>query len=118
MPFAFTTGSEGVRIRGELEAVFAQRTFAEWTALFEHVDCCVTPVLRFEESLENEQLLARGMLVEVDGVRQFAPPFKISELPFAVRLPAPAAGEHSEEILREAGFSADEITKLRALKVI
>jgi len=118
VPFAFATGSEGLRIRAELEAVFAQRTFAEWTALFEHVDCCVTPVLRFEESLENEQLLARGMLVEVDGVRQFAPPFKISELPFAVRLPAPAAGEHSEEILREAGFGADEITRLRALKVI
>ncbi len=58
------------------------------------------------------------MLVEVDGVRQFAPPFKISELPFEVRLPAPVAGEHSEAILREAGFSADEINRLRTLKVI
>jgi alpha-methylacyl-CoA racemase len=30
--------------------------FAEWSELFERVDCCVTPVLRFEESLQNEQL--------------------------------------------------------------
>jgi alpha-methylacyl-CoA racemase len=64
--------------------------------LFERVDCCVTPVLRFEESIENEQLQARGMIVEVAGVKQFAPPFKISELPFEARLPPPAAGEHSE----------------------
>ena len=116
--FAFATGAEGQRIRRELEAAFAQRTFAEWTALFDRVDCCVTPVLRFEESLENEQLLARGMIVEVDGVRQFAPPFKISDLPFEARLPPPAAGEHSEEILRQSGFSVDEIGHLRAQKVI
>ena len=117
-PFAFATGAEGQRIRHELEAAFAKRSFAEWTALFERVDCCVTPVLRFEESLQNEQLRARGMIVEVAGVRQFAPPFKISELPFETRLPPPEAGEHSEEILRESGFSADEIADLRAQKVI
>jgi crotonobetainyl-CoA:carnitine CoA-transferase CaiB-like acyl-CoA transferase len=38
--------------------------------------------------------------------------------PFAARLPPPAAGEHSDEILGEAGFSADEIAALRAQKVI
>ncbi len=117
-PYAFATGAEGQRIRHELEAAFAKRSFAEWTALFERVDCCVTPVLRFEESLQNEQLQARGMIVEVAGVKQFAPPFKISELPFEARLPPPEAGEHSEEILHESGFSADEIADLRAQKVI
>ena len=117
-PFAFATGAEGLRIRRELEVAFAQRSFADWTAVFERVDCCVTPVLRLEESLENEQLQARGMIVEVAGVKQFAPPFKISEAPFAVRLPPPAAGQHSDEVLREAGFSADEIARLRAQKVI
>ena len=117
-PFAFATGSEGRRIRGELEAAFARRSFAEWSELFERVDCCVTPVLRFEESLQNEQLVARGMIVEVAGVAQFAPPFKISELPFEARRPPPDAGEHSEEILREGGFSGEEIAALRTQKVI
>ncbi len=64
-PFAFATGADGQRIRHELEVAFAQRTFAEWSALFANVDCCVTPVLRFEESIANEHLVARGMLVEV-----------------------------------------------------
>ena len=117
-PFAFATGSEGQRIRGELEAAFASRSLAEWSTLFERVDCCVTPILRFEESMENEHLQARGMLVDVNGVRQFAPPFKLSELPFAVRLPPPDAGEHSEEILLANGFSSDEISGLRTLEVI
>jgi alpha-methylacyl-CoA racemase len=117
-PFAFATGAEGLRIRGELAAAFAERSFADWTAVFERVDCCVSPVLRFEESLENEQLRARAMIVEVAGVKQFAPPFKISELPFETRLPPPAAGEHSEEILLEAGFSTEEIARLRTQKVI
>ncbi|MBN8451637.1 CaiB/BaiF CoA-transferase family protein [Accumulibacter sp.] len=117
-PFAFATGAEGRRIRGELETAFASRSLAEWSELFERVDCCVTPVLRFEESMENEHLQARGMLVEVNGVRQFAPPFKISELPFSARLPPPEAGEHSDEVLRASGFSADEIAALRAQKVI
>ncbi|MCM8612589.1 CaiB/BaiF CoA-transferase family protein [Accumulibacter sp.] len=117
-PFAFASGSEGQRVRLELEAAFASRSLAEWSTVFDRVDCCVTPVLRFEESMENEHLQARGMLVDVDGVRQFAPPFKLSELPFAVRLPAPEAGEHSDEILLANGFSNDEIAGLRAQKVI
>jgi crotonobetainyl-CoA:carnitine CoA-transferase CaiB-like acyl-CoA transferase len=37
-------------LRAELAAVFASRTLAEWTALFEHVDACVTPVLRLDEA--------------------------------------------------------------------
>ena len=117
-PCAFATGAEGQRIRGELEAIFRQRSLAEWTAVFDRVDCCVAPVLRFEESLENEQLRAREMIVEVGGVKQFAPPFKIRDLPFEARLPPPAAGEHSEEILREGGFSGEEIAALRTQKVI
>ena len=117
-PCAFATGAEGRRIRGELEALFVRRSFAEWTAIFERVDCCVAPVLRFEESLDNAQLRAREMIVEVAGVKQFAPPFKISEHPFEARHAAPAAGEHSEEILREAAFGADEIARLRTQKVI
>ena len=117
-PFAFATGAEGQRIRRELEATFARKNFAEWTAMFEGVDCCVTPVLRFEESLQNEQLRAREMIVEVAGVRQFAPPFKLSELNFAARLPPPEAGEHSEEVLHESGFTVDEINGLRAGKTI
>ncbi|WP_300328295.1 CaiB/BaiF CoA-transferase family protein [Accumulibacter sp.] len=116
--FAFATGSEGQRVRDELAQIFAARSFAEWSEVFARVDCCVSPVLRFEESLANEQLLARGMIVEVDGVKQFAPPYKISEFSFAARRTAPAAGEHSTEILHELGCELDEIARLRATGAI
>jgi crotonobetainyl-CoA:carnitine CoA-transferase CaiB-like acyl-CoA transferase len=37
-------------LRAEVAAVFAQRTLAEWTAKFDDVDACVTPVLRLDEA--------------------------------------------------------------------
>lgn len=116
--FGFVTGREGARVRGELQAVFSQRTFADWQNVFDNADCCVTPVLRMEESLDNEQLVARGMVVEVDGLKQFAPPFRLSDLRFEARHSPPEQGADSEAILREAGFDAEEIDRLRIEKVI
>jgi len=67
-------------------------------------------VLSLDESLADAQVRARDMIVSgADGIRQYAPPFRLSGHTFAVARPAPAQGEHSAEILREAGFSAEEI---------
>jgi crotonobetainyl-CoA:carnitine CoA-transferase CaiB-like acyl-CoA transferase len=52
------------------------------------------------------------------GALQFAPPLKMSEFDFAVERPAPDAGQHSDDILREAGYTAVEIGELRATGVI
>ncbi len=117
-PFAFAYGEEGERIRGELRHAFAQKSFAEWSAIFERADCCVSPVLRPEESLHNEQVVARGLVIEAHGVKQLAPPFKIGEHPFRVHRPAPRQGEHSREILREAGLNDAEIDRLQESKVV
>lgn len=117
-PYGQATGTDGERVRRELQHLFAKRTLAEWMQLFENVDCCVTPILRLDESLGNEQIVARGMMVDVGGVRQFAPPFKLSEFEFDAPRPAPRTGADSESILCEAGFSADEIARLRAQRVI
>lgn len=117
-PLHLAGGEAGQRARRELEGVFAGRTRAEWVTLFDAVDCCVTPVLSLEESLANEQLLARGMVQEVGGVRQFAPPFGLAPgAPPAAR-PAPACGQHSGEILAAAGYSPAEIEAMRTRGVI
>ncbi|HPP48020.1 MAG TPA: CaiB/BaiF CoA-transferase family protein [Accumulibacter sp.] len=116
--FAFAYGEEGERIRRELQRVFARKSFAEWTAIFEHADCCVSPVLRLEESMRNEQIVARKLVVESNGVKQLAPPFKIGDHRFAVRRPAPRQGEHSREILRELGLIDAEIDDLQQRKVV
>ena len=73
----------------------------------------MTPVLSLDETLADPQIRARGMIVAAaDGTRQYAPPFRLSGHMFAIARAAPAQGEHSAEILREAGFSADEIDAL------
>ena len=113
VPLQFATGAEGERTRGMLEAIFASATLAQWRERLERVDCCVTPVLTFEEALADAQFAARGMtLRRPDGTRQYAPPFKLSPPSFAVVRDAPRHGEHTDEVLREAGFDAGAIDAL------
>ena len=98
----------------EMAALFATRPRAAWDALFVAVDCCVTPVLKPEEALLDVQAEARGMSFVADGVRQFAPPLRMSEMPFDTVRCAPRQGEHSAEILAAAGCSSAEIAAWQA----
>lgn len=116
-PAHLATGDAGARARAEIASIFGACSLAHWVAVFDTVDCCVTPVLRLEESLHDPQMLARGMVVEVDGVRQFAPPVRLSgHTPdFS---PAPAAGRDSDTVLAELGLSDADIANLRENGVI
>ena len=72
---------------------------------------------------ENEQVQHLQMAVPVKHpalgeVRVQAPPVTLSRTPASVRLHSPDPGEHTDEILGELGFSADEIKTLRADKVV
>jgi crotonobetainyl-CoA:carnitine CoA-transferase CaiB-like acyl-CoA transferase len=104
-------------LKQEMAALFLTRTRDEWVADFAPVDCCVTPVLNPAEALENEQIVARNMVIEAGGLKQFSPPLKLSDFPFAIEQIAPRAGEHTAEILRQAGFANNEIEALAASKV-
>jgi crotonobetainyl-CoA:carnitine CoA-transferase CaiB-like acyl-CoA transferase len=113
VPLQFATGVEGERVRGALEAIFATATLAQWRERLEHLDCCVTPVLTFEEALTDPQFAARGMTLRAaDGARQYAPPFTLSPSSFALVREAPRQGEHTDEVLREAGFDIRAIDAL------
>ena len=112
-------GAEGARVRAELAAIFRSRSQREWVAVFDAVDCCVTPVLRLEESLEDAQLRARGMVVDVGGVRQFGPAVRMTSMPVSAARPAPpTAGADSAQILGGLGIDAGELERLRAAGVI
>ncbi len=117
-PFHLSFGTKGEQAKRELAAVFASRPQSHWVGVFDKVDCCVTPVLHIGEALDNEQLQSRGMVVEADGLPQLAPPYKLSDYEFAIERGAPAPGQHSDEILREAGYADTDIDSLRAQGII
>jgi alpha-methylacyl-CoA racemase len=111
-------GEKARAAKERLAAIFATRTRDEWAETFASADCCVTPVLEMHEALANEQLRARGMVVERDGLAHFAPPMKLSGMSFDPGRPAPAPGEHTGEILREAGYGGAEIEAMKKGGVI
>lgn len=104
-------------LKDEMACLFATQSRDAWAATFAAVDCCVTPVLNPQEALVNEQIQARKMVVEDAGLSQFAPPLKLSGLSFSVEQTAPKAGEHSTQILRQAGYSESEISALASAKI-
>ena len=111
-------GGQAAPVKERLAAIFATRTQGEWTRVFDAADCCVTPILAIDESLADAQLRARGMIAGANGAVQFALPLKFSEFDFSIERAAPGSGEHTAEILREAGYGDAEIEALAKNAVI
>ncbi len=111
----------GSAAHAEVEAVFVERTRDEWQRFASENDCCLEPVLDIDEALDSELVRAREMVVEIDQpgaqapVRLLGVPIKMSRTPGDPRrLPGPALGEHTSEVLAESGFSEEEIAALEA----
>lgn len=105
--------------RSETIALFA-RSFAtrdrdDWVAALSEAECCVEPVLDVKEALAEAQ--AQGVLVAQPSgdatLHVVGAPFGLHDTPTELRRPAPKAGEHTDEVLREAGYAADVIARLR-----
>jgi crotonobetainyl-CoA:carnitine CoA-transferase CaiB-like acyl-CoA transferase len=98
---------------------FKQKTRDEWFAELKQREICATPVYGLDEALADPHAQARGMIAELEDpkygtLRQIGVAPKFSETPGRVRKPAPQPGEHTEEVLLEAGYSAEEIARLTA----
>ena len=100
-------------LRARLTEVFKQKTRDEWCRIMEGSDVCFAPVLSLTEAPAHPHNRARGTFVEVDGVPQPGPAPRFSRTPGAIGRPPAAPGQHTEEALRDWGFSADELTDLR-----
>jgi crotonobetainyl-CoA:carnitine CoA-transferase CaiB-like acyl-CoA transferase len=118
LPLGLAEGAEGADARAELAKVFRTRTQAEWVGVFGEVDCCVSPVLRPEESLEDPHLRARATVVAGHDGLEVGSPLRMEGRPRRAAEPAPTRGADSEALLREAGYAPGEIASLREKGVI
>jgi alpha-methylacyl-CoA racemase len=117
-PQHFVFGERAAPVKARLAEIFASQTQTHWTEKLARLDACVSPALTIAEALANEQFRARGMVVEEDGAPRLGLPVRFSEFEFAIERSAPRPGEHSDEVLREAGYSAEEIESLRSREII
>jgi crotonobetainyl-CoA:carnitine CoA-transferase CaiB-like acyl-CoA transferase len=98
---------------------FRTRPSGEWLKRLDAAGVPAGPVLDVPQMLQNEQVQARQMVVEteharVGRVKSLGSPVKFSRTPTNVRRPAPIYGQHTREVLREHGFTEDEIVRLIA----
>jgi len=98
--------------RAMLGERFMQKTRAQWCALFDGTDACVAPVLSLAEAPGSAQAVARGTFIELDGVVQPAPPFRMSGTPCDMPAVPPMPGADTLDVLAAQGFSEDDIGQL------
>jgi crotonobetainyl-CoA:carnitine CoA-transferase CaiB-like acyl-CoA transferase len=101
-----------------IEEETVKRPLAFWLDELERAGVPCGPILNYKEALETPQAIAREMTVDVDHptlgrLRTLGTPIKMSKTPLNPRRRAPMLGEHTDDVLAEAGYSADEIEQLR-----
>ena len=107
----------------KMQEYIGQRTTAEWLERLDAADVPCAPILRRSEIVNNEQVVARGIITELDQpgvgrVRQPKPAAQFAVNQSAIKGPAPRIGEHSREVLLELGYSDAEIEKMIAEKAV
>jgi crotonobetainyl-CoA:carnitine CoA-transferase CaiB-like acyl-CoA transferase len=100
------------------DAAFAQRPAAEWVRVLNEQGVFAAPVQAYSDLPDDPQVQANSYLVEVpneDGppVRMVPTPVGLSRTPVRLRALAPELGQHTDDVLREAGYSPEEIESLR-----
>jgi len=123
----FVRNADRVRHRGVLVPllveVMKQRPRARWLGALEAAKVPCGPINDLGEVFADPQVCARGMTVELphplaDKVRLVASPMKLSATPVQYRRPPPLLGEHTDEVLIEAGLSVEELTLLRTAGIV
>ena len=117
VPYAWDE-SKRPEIFDHLANVFKTKPRDEWVEILRQTDTCVAPVYLFDEVDRDPHLIHRKMIVEVehpeDGkIKQTGISVKLSDTPGQIRRLAPRACEHTDEVLKEIGYSTDEIEHLR-----
>ncbi len=100
----------------ELETYFKQRNTDDWVNLLNQAGIPAGPILNIPQMHKDPQALAREMIVDVEHpragtVRTLGAPVKFHGTPGSINCAAPLLGQHSREVLAEAGFAAESIER-------
>lgn len=101
-----------------LDAIFATKTTAEWTAIMESAGVPAGPIYLMSDLFADPQIRHRNMVVEVDHpkagrIKQTGVPVKLRATPGGVDAAPPLLGQHTQAILRDLGFDAEEIAAMK-----
>jgi len=123
----FVTNAKRVENRKELIAILSKiietKTGAEWLKLLEDAGIPAGPIYTLDKLFSDPQVLHRKMMVELTHpkagkIKVTGVPVKLSEAPGKITAPPPLLGQHNKEVLKDLGYSAEEIEKLIADKVV
>jgi glutaryl-CoA transferase len=111
------------RILRGLAQIFPERTTAEWLAVLEQADVPCGPVHSYETLFSDPEIVANETftiyeLAGVGQVRNANPGARFSETPMKIWRQPPRLGEDTEEVLREAGLSREQLRELREERII
>jgi formyl-CoA transferase len=104
-------------------AEMVKRPMAEWVDLFEKADSMCAPVQSLEEACRDPQIVHNEMIVEMDHprggkIKALGNPLKMHGTPWKLRSGPPELGAHTDEVLGELGYAAEQIAELRKKKVV
>jgi crotonobetainyl-CoA:carnitine CoA-transferase CaiB-like acyl-CoA transferase len=121
--FAGLADSAAQQAKKEVQEVLRHKTRDEWCAFFKDKNVCVGPVYTVAETLQDPQVVARDMVVDIEDsrygtVRQVGVAIKLSRTPGSIRHVGPTVGEHTETVLETLGYSAAERAQLRQVGTV
>ena len=123
----FRTNPDRVKNRDELipilEGVFSRRPRDHWVELFEKAGVPAAPVYELEEVFDDPHIRASGLVVKLKHrklgeIPQLALPTFVDEKKLFSSLAPPLLGEHTKQVLKELGYSEEEVERLRSEGVI
>ena len=110
-------------VNAEIETHTEKKTSAEWIDIFNQAGVPCGPIYSIDQMFADPQVQHLGIVqkaAKTDGrmLDVVGQPVALSRTPSAIDKAAPASGEHTDEVLAEFGFSADEIAALREAKAL
>ena len=112
-----------VEMYRDLSEATRQRTTAEWMDICESLDIPATPIYAVDDLPEHPHLKAVGLFQNAQhpsegSIRYVRPATRFAATPAGVRFPAPLLGQHTQEILREAGYGDEEIQSMQSRRIV